>query len=186
MNCVVFATSPLSLPPPLSPPPLPPPPHRRLPASIPFLLFFLLLLVVVVLLPFPPLPAPLPPPPPPFQGTPSPPGSPWPQPRQLRRQKDIFALHPSNFRFEGDVDNCDVIAHAINRYQVQRVKSGSTRVTGQSWFEVVFGSNRVTSTDASRLESIELAYFSRPRKSYSPDRRTLNPFTPLVKVPSLH
>ena len=53
------------------------------------------------------------------QGTPSPPGSPWPQPLRLQRDNEVFGVDPYNFRFDGDVDACDVIEEAIVRYKVK-------------------------------------------------------------------
>jgi len=53
----------------------------------------------------------------PLQGTPSPPGTPWPMPLHLKRSDEVFGVDPYYFRFDGDVDACDVIEKAVKRYQ---------------------------------------------------------------------
>ena len=52
------------------------------------------------------------------QGTPSPPGSPWPQPMSLQRGAEVFGMSLDDFSFEGDVSNCDIIEEALKRYEV--------------------------------------------------------------------
>lgn len=53
----------------------------------------------------------------PLQGTPSPPGSPWPQPMSLQRGAEVFGMSLDDFSFEGDVSNCDIIEEALKRYE---------------------------------------------------------------------
>lgn len=55
-----------------------------------------------------------------FQGTPSPPGSPWPLPQQWIKSNTVFTLHPELFKINAkseDLQSCDVLKEGIDRYR---------------------------------------------------------------------
>ncbi|XP_022258716.1 beta-hexosaminidase subunit beta-like [Limulus polyphemus] len=53
----------------------------------------------------------------PLEGERSPPGSPWPLPREWKKSLTVLTLDPNNFYLSSNAEECDVIRKATNRYK---------------------------------------------------------------------
>ncbi|CAF2083000.1 unnamed protein product [Rotaria magnacalcarata] len=53
----------------------------------------------------------------PLQGQPSPPNAVWPHPQQMTVSKDLLYIRPHDLKIDSNIQSCDIIAKAIQRYE---------------------------------------------------------------------